>query len=174
MTNALRFVCRIKGGSEANTLAIAAKRLHTAWMPFEFCSYRSGRGRRRKSEIKVNPIMPYLIGTGSRDQFAHFMEWKHAWGPVWFVATDRQWHSLLRYRAEVTNQFDTRLSLWRRDEKRFHCQFKLGQAVRFREFLDSAGARFLRMTEDGNYELGVQMMGREVKVKAHPDEVDAA
>lgn len=165
----LRFVCRVKGGSELETLAIASKRIKSAWLPFTFESYKPRKAKEAKAVVK--PVMPYLFCQGSAEEMLNLQAYKHVYGPVWHC-TDAAWRQISSYKAHVANSFNDQLNSYLTDTTAFHCQYEPGQRVQLKsEGMELFPATFKALHADGHLNLDVEMMGRTVPVKAPPHKV---
>lgn len=167
----LKFVCRVKAGTERRTLAEAAQRVHSAWLPFSLESTR--KRRKRDAVATVRPIMPYLFCEATHDEMMRLFQHRDIFSTAWFIPAHQE-KQVSEYRARVQDEFERNRQAYLTDTRAFHCAFKPGQVVQLRNAgLELFSATFKAIHEDGRYELEADMLGQSVPILAEPHRVTA-
>jgi hypothetical protein len=164
----LHFVTRIIHGQERAALAEAAKRVDSAWMPFEFASTRPAR--RRNSTVTVRPLMGYMFCTATAAQRDHLMRLRGVMAPVWYLP-EQHLARIEAYKREVEAAFEANREARQANARQFHCRFKRGQTVMLRmKGLDLFRGKFRAINPDGTYDIE----GPFSRITAEPGSVEAA
>lgn len=167
--NDLKFICRVKAGTERKTLLEAERRTDSAWLPFSLESTR--RRRKREPVATIRPIMPYLFCEATHDQMMRLLQYRDIFAPTWFIPKWQE-RQVADYRAKVEAEFNENRQAYLTDANVFHCNFKPGQAVQLRnEGMDLFAATFKAINDDGRYELEAEMFGQSVPITAEPQNV---
>lgn len=165
----LRFICRIKAGTERKTLREAAKRVTSAWLPF---SLQSTRPRKKRASVAtVRPIFQYIFCEATHLEMMHLLQYRDIFAHPYFIPRHQE-PQVEEFKSRVEAEFEKARKAYLTDTRAFHCNFKRGQIVQLRnEGMELFPATFQGIHEDGRYELSAEMLGREVDILAEPHRV---
>lgn len=163
------FITRAPMGNNREAHRVAAKRLHSAWLPLEMVSRSVGRKQDRRSIVQVRHIMDYLFCEGTTAQIDHLREHRSFQGrPLWYLPPSSN-AAVSRFKADVEAAFRENMAGYLRNERQFHYRFKPGEMVRLRVAgQDIVNALVCDIGEFGDVTVEVEMLGSKRRVAADP------